>query len=343
MTVRTGVELLGPGEAVRLAEVARRFYLDGQSKQDIGRDLGITRFKVARMLEQAREHGVIKMEIAAPSLIDVQLSQQLASAYDLRRAVVLTTEGGAEVDLRRQLASVTAGLLTEIITDDDVLGLGYGRTLNEATAVLTALARCTTVQLAGALLGVHVSENSIELVRRVAAITGGPVYPLYTPQVLPDPSTACVLRQQPQVGEAYRRFDQITKAVVAVGSWEPPHSQLYESLSEAERLQFRERGVMAEICATLLDADGHEVAPEFTDRCIAISGEQLRAVDEVIAVAGGASKVNAVTAVLRGCYANSLVTDQTVARHLLAARTDSRSSSRCDSAPPIEGEPVTDR
>lgn len=320
MTVVNGLELLGPSEAVRLAEVARRFYLDGQSKQDIGRDLGITRFKVARMLEQAREHGVIKMEIATPSLLDARLSQQLAAAYDLRRAIVLTTAGGPEADLRRHLAQVTADLLTEMITDDDVLGLGYGRTLNEATALVSALAHCTTVQLAGALLGVHVSENSIELVRRVAAVTGGPVYPLYTPQVLPDASTAHVLRQQPQVAEAYRWFDQITKAVVAVGSWQPPHSQLYEALSEAERTRFRDRGVSAEICATLLDADGNEVAPEFSDRCIAISGAQLRAIDEVVAVAGGASKVNAVTAVLRGGYANSLITDQTVALHLLRAQ-----------------------
>jgi DNA-binding transcriptional regulator LsrR (DeoR family) len=315
-----GLAELGPSHAVRLAEVARRFYLQGESKQDIGQALGLTRFKVARLLEQARDLGVIKIEISAPPPIDPQRSEELAAAFELRHAVVLNVADGPDAELRRHLATVTAGLLTEIVTADDVLGVGYGRTLNEATALITRLARCTTVQLAGALLGVHVSENSIELVRRVAAVTAGPAYPLYTPQVLPDSRTAHTLRRQPQVAEAYRRFDQVTKAVVAVGSWEPPHSQLYEALTDAERTAFRRRGVVAEICATLLDAQGKEVAPEFTERCIAINGTQLRAVDEVIAVAGGPSKIKAVRAVLRGGYANSLITDSTVAVALLAER-----------------------
>jgi DNA-binding transcriptional regulator LsrR (DeoR family) len=319
---RAARSLLGPGEALRLAQIARRFYLDGQSKQDIARDLGVTRFKVARLLEDARSRGVVHIEIAAPALIDPVLSERLAAAYQLRHAIVLAVSDCPEPELRRYLAQVTADLLTEIVTDADVLGIGYGRTLNETTAALTQLARCTTVQLAGALLGVHVSENSIELVRRVAAISRGPAHPLYTPQVLPDAGTARTLRQQPQVAEVYRRFDDVTKAVVAVGSWTPPHSLLYEALSDEEREHLLAKGATAELCATLIDPEGKDVAPEFTERCIAIRGDQLKAVDEVIAVAGGSDKVAAVRAVLRGGYANSLITDYVVAHALLEHRCD---------------------
>ncbi len=307
----------GPSAALQLADIARRFYLGGQSKQDIAAELGLTRFKVARLIDQARETGVVRIEITAPQPIDPELSEELAAAYHLRHAIVLTVPDQPEADLRRQLATVAAALLSEIVTDQDVLGIGYGRTLNATTAALTQLAGCTTVQLSGALLGVQVNENSIELVRRVAAITGGPAYPLYTPQVLPDPSTAHTQRQQPQVAQAYQRFDHITKAVVAVGSWEPPHSQLYEALSNAERDRFRHLGVTAEVCATLLDAHGNQVAADFTDRCIAITGTQLQAIPDLIAVAGGTTKHNAIKAVLQGGYANSLITNHTTARHLL--------------------------
>jgi DNA-binding transcriptional regulator LsrR (DeoR family) len=64
--------------------------------------------------------------------------------------------------------------------------------------------------------------------------------------------------------------------------------------------------------------DGNTVAQDFTDRCISISGEQLRAIDEVIAVAGGRHKTAAVRAVLRSGHAKSLVTDTTLATALLA-------------------------
>jgi hypothetical protein len=132
------------------------------------------------------------------------------------------------------------------------------------------------VQLTGALLGVNTSENSVELVRRITARSGGPCYSIYAPQVLPDAKAAASLRQQPEVSEAYRRFGTVTKAVVAIGSWDPPRSQLYDSLPERQRTALRRKGVLAEVGAVLLDADGTEVATDFTERCISISGRQLR-------------------------------------------------------------------
>src|SRR5688500_12716080 len=47
----------GPAELVLTATVARRFYLEGVSKIDIAAELGMSRFKVARMLDRARETG----------------------------------------------------------------------------------------------------------------------------------------------------------------------------------------------------------------------------------------------------------------------------------------------
>jgi hypothetical protein len=70
-----------------------------------------------------------------------------------------------------------------------------------------------------------------------------------------------------QVAEAGRRWNQLTKAVVAIGSWDPSHSQLHVALSQRERDLLRSQGACAELCANLLDADGQPVATEFTDRC----------------------------------------------------------------------------
>ena len=307
----------GPQHAVQVAQVARRFYLLGHSKQDIARELGMSRFKVARLLQEARETGVVRIEIAAPALVDEELSDSLARAYGLHHALVLDVPDEPESEMRRHLARVTADLLSEIVTDDDVLGIGYGRTLSETTAALTRLARCTTVQLAGALLGVHTEETSIELVRRVARLSGGPVYPLYTPQILPDEAVAEALRAQQSVAEAYALYHRLTKAVVAVGSWNPVHSLLYEALPDDVREDLRRRGAVAEMCTTLVDLDGQDVAPELTERCISIRGQQLRETAEVIAVAGGVYKIDAITGVLRGGYAHSLITNASVARGLL--------------------------
>jgi DNA-binding transcriptional regulator LsrR (DeoR family) len=135
---------------------------------------------------------------------------------------------------------------------------------------------------------------------------------------VPDAATAAGLRQQPQVAEAFRRHGEITKAVVAVGSWKPPNSQLRDALGEAERRRLEQLGVRAEVCGTLVDAHGQALDTELSTRVLSITGEALRRIPDVIAVVGGADKAAATRAILLGGYASSLVTDRTVADHLLS-------------------------
>ncbi len=310
---------LGPAELVRAASVARRFFIDGRSKRDIADEFGVSRFKVARILDDALAAGIVRIEIRIPAGLDASLAHRLRQAFGgLRHAIVVDTPAEPEAQMRHQLARAAAALLREIVTTDDVLGIGYGRTLTLMADEIDGLAPCPVVQLTGALLGVNMSENSVELVRQISARSGGTCFSMYAPQVLPDATTAASLRQQPEVSEAYQRFGAVTKAAVAVGSWAPPLSQLYDSLPERRRAELRRQGAVAEVCAVLLDKNGSQVAADFTERCISIGSDQLLSIDEVVAVAGGAGKADAVRAVLAGGYANSLVVDGSLATALLA-------------------------
>jgi DNA-binding transcriptional regulator LsrR (DeoR family) len=318
------MEIVGPPRSrirttdlMRLAAIARDFYLDGKSKSDIAEHYGISRFKVARLLEEARAGGVIRVSVDVPFGIDPEMSWRLQSEYGLRHAIVIDSPEVPETLLRTRLARVAGNLLTEIVTEQDVLGVGYGRTLTVLAESLASLPACTVVQVTGALLGVNPAENSVELVRRIAAVSGGPAFSIYSPQVLPDAATAATLRSQPEVAEAFQRFDSITKAILPVGSWDPPHSQLHDALTLEERTELLALGACAEIGATLVDVSGEQVAPEFSERCIAISGEQLKRIDEVIIVGGGVVKAAAIRAVLVGGFANAVVTERGAAHLLL--------------------------
>ena len=44
-----------PAQLILIASVARRYYLEGKSKIEIAEELGMSRFKVARLLETARK------------------------------------------------------------------------------------------------------------------------------------------------------------------------------------------------------------------------------------------------------------------------------------------------
>jgi DNA-binding transcriptional regulator LsrR (DeoR family) len=304
-------------DLIRAAAVARRYYIDGVSKVDIAAEFGLSRFQVARVLDKARESGVVRIDIAVPGGIDAALSDALRAAYGLHQAIVVTAVGPSGDSVRAPLARAAASYLTDVVVEGDVLGCACSRTLNAVTRSLTGLPRCTVIQLTGALSGVNVEDNSVEVVRRLASLAGGPAYPIYAPMVVSDGTTAELLRQQSQVADVIGRYGGITKAVVAVGSWDPPDSLVRAAMTEADAEALRQLGVRAEVCARLLDQEGQPVANEFSERVIAITTDQLRQIPEVIAVAGGSSKANAIRAVLVGGLATSLVTDTAVARSLL--------------------------
>jgi DNA-binding transcriptional regulator LsrR (DeoR family) len=301
---------IGTAELVEAGVVARRYYLERKGKKEIAEELGISRFKVARILDRAVEHGLVNITINAPAQIDLELSDRLQKAYNLRRAVVVVAGEGP--DLRHDLGLVAANLLSEVVTADDVVGIAWGRTLDAMTASLSSIAPCTVVQITGVA-----GSDSVELIRRTAAVSGGPVYQFFVPLVLPDARTALSLHEQPDLAAATSHYASISVAVMAVGSWDPPESQLRNALSETDRKVLEQLGIVAEICAVFLDDEGRTIRSEIESRCISISAEQLRSVPELIAVAGGQNKVRAIRAVLRGGYATTLITDSVAAKGLL--------------------------
>ncbi|WP_269854881.1 sugar-binding transcriptional regulator [Streptomyces sp. RPT161] len=317
-TGRSSVRM-GPAEMVQAAAMARRFYLEGKSKIQIAEEFGVSRFKVARVLESALERDLVRIEIRVPAELDAERSDALRARYGLRHAVVVESPDGQASDAPdpENLGAVAAGLLGELVNEGDVLGLAWGRSIITMANALDRLPPCTVVQLTGVYDAGTAERGSVEAVRRAAAVSGGEAHPMYAPMVLPDAATAAALRKQTGIAAAMSYFDKVTVAVVSIGSWEPRVSTVYDALSDAERKHYADLGVAAEMSSHLFDADGRRVGPDLRERCITVDADRLRRVPEVVAIAGGMRKAQAVGAVLRSGLVTSLVTDTAAADHLL--------------------------
>jgi DNA-binding transcriptional regulator LsrR (DeoR family) len=299
--------------------VARRYYLDGRSKVEIAEEFALSRFKVARMLDDARSSGLVRIEIGHPGVVDVELSARLMEALGLTHCVVTDTPDDHPATLREHLGAAAAELLTEIVTPEDVLGLSWARSVSAMAGELRVLAPVPVVQLTGALARPGADDSSIELVREVARVGGGPAYFFYAPMAVSDPVTARALRGQPEVARAFGLIGSVTKAVAGVGAWEPEQSTLFDATSEAECAELRAAGVCAEVSGVLIDDGGEPVSAPLTERMIGITAEQMRAVPEVIGIVYGLAKARAVLAAVRGGYVDSLVTHSTLATALIDA------------------------
>ena len=309
----------GPLEVVTAGRAARLYYFEGQSKVQIADELGVTRFKIARLLEQARASGMVRITVVGAGSLDLDLSERLSDRFGLRHAVVVNTTRGDDHATRGQLGAVAADLLSEISTPDDVLGIGWARVVLSMADQLRGLQAARVVQLTGALTRPDVEPSSVDVVRTIARDANATPSVFYAPMVVNDEQTARGLYRQVQVAEALARFDTVTKAVVGVGGWDPPSSTLYDALTQTERAAMRKSGVHTDLSGVLLDSRGEAVDTPLSRRIIAINAVQLRRIPEVIGIAYGLSKVTAAHAGIRGGYLNALITHTDFARQLLDA------------------------
>lgn len=270
--------------APALSQVARLYYVRGLTKLEIGDRLGISRFKVTRLLEQARAQGVVRIEIEEPVPVDDEASQRLEQAFGLRAALVVP-DG--------QAAAAAAAWLPELIAPGEVLGVAWGRTLS-ATAELLAPRDLhpTVVQICGAVPGVDPGTSPAEVAMRFADKLSGRLVALPAP-ALTSPGARRDLMDNDAVRPAVELFDRVTTALVGVGV----------------------RGGGGHVLTHVFDEEGRFEADL---PALALSRDRLRHA-RVVAVAGGAEKARAILGALRTGLLDVLVTDAAGAREALAA------------------------
>ncbi|AQT78246.1 DNA-binding transcriptional regulator [Mycolicibacterium litorale] len=306
---------MGPDELFQRAVIARRYYLEGRTRIQIAEEFGLSRFKVARMLEEAVESGMVEIKIHNPGAIDLELSTALQRRYSLQHAYAVAADSTEPADRVEAVAKAMAELLQSILREGDVIGVDCGRTMTHIAPYLGALPHCDVVQLTG--MAGALTTNGADLARRLGEITGGISWPLYAPLVVSDARTAESLAGNPQIQETFAQHAKVTCALVSIGAWGPTTSQVYTSLTPAETKELQAAGVCGETCALLVDAGGNRV-PGLDERRMGISENALRAIPTVIAIATGPEKVAATKAVLCSGLVSSLVTDTEVAAAVLA-------------------------
>lgn len=308
-----------PLQRIQAALAARRHFVGQQTKLQIADELGVSRFKVARLIDAAIQQGIIRFVITEPEDLDPELGEKVRSKYGLKAVLALEGPDLPTSELTTPLGNLAASLLDEILVDGQQLGVAWGRTLAAMAKALTHLPKVDIIQAAGAPAGLSIFQNPVELVRRLASLSGGAAYPVFGPMWTEDATLAQRLREEPAVASVMQRYDRLDVMVVGIGSWSPAESCLCSGFPAAWREEALAAGVRADVCGTLIDRNGVEAYTQFNERAISITSNQLRKIPEVIGMGGGREKADAIAAVLRGGWIDTLVTDAGVARQLVAA------------------------
>lgn len=310
--------VLRPLQRIQATLAVRRYFIGQQTKSRVADELGISRFKVARLIDAAIDQGIVRFVIAEPDELNAELGEAVRSKFKL--SAVLVLDGPDDLStgaLTTPLGNLAASLLEEILIDGQLVGVAWGRALAAMARALSRLPKVDVIQVAGAPAGLDISQNPVELLHRIASLSSGTAYPIYGPLWTEDPAIAQGLRHEPAVAKAMAKFDSIDVLVFGIGSWDPPESCLCSGFPPAWRSEALAAGVQADICGTLIDKSGAEVRSKLDERGITITAAQIQHIPQVIGIGGGVEKTDAIAAVLRGGWVDVLVTDAGVARRLL--------------------------
>lgn len=290
-----------------LAHVARRFYVGGQTKSEIAGELGLSRFRIARLLDQAVRTGVIRFQIDEPVSVADDLARRLRDESSLRSAIVVASDDPAE------LARAAAAWLPQLLTADETVAIGWGSTLSAVVAALPAGLELggRVVQACGGVAGLAPGSGADEATTLLAARLGGIAMRLPAPALSGDRTVRDALLANPAVRPTVELFDAVTTVLTGIGSLTSPgRSALVRSgfLDPATLAGLRGSGVVGDLLLYPFDATGRFLEPGLEERTIALPLTIVRRA-RVIAIAGGRGKEQAVAAALRTGVIDLLVTD----------------------------------
>ncbi|MFO7533760.1 MAG: hypothetical protein R6W93_14985, partial [Candidatus Limnocylindrales bacterium] len=89
-----------------LVKVSRFYYEDGLNQDAITARLGLSRSKVSRLMAQARETGVVQINVVVPEDLFLDLESRLEERFGLQEALVVEAQPG---DSQRQVSRAGGG------------------------------------------------------------------------------------------------------------------------------------------------------------------------------------------------------------------------------------------
>jgi DNA-binding transcriptional regulator LsrR (DeoR family) len=296
-------------------------YIEGRTQAAVAAHLGLSRVKVTRLIALAHRIGAVKVFVEGVPTECVALEAALKHRFGLRicRVCPSATAGADTQDLMRILGTAGAELLHNHIERRPRvrIGIGHGRTL---TAVAEALPRqprpkVTFVSLLGSFTR-RATANPFDVINRLAERNGSEAYYVPAPFFADSAEDAEVLRGQKLVEAALELAAKAELLLVGIGNLRNT-PEIYEP----ERRNLARQGIVAEVLGQFLDSGGGVVECDMARRSISLRLEHFHG-KEVVAIAGGSDKTDAIAAVLRSAMLTGLVIDEPTAASVLEHSAD---------------------
>ncbi len=318
-----------------LVKVARLYYEQELTQEDIAERLRLSRQKVQRILRDARIQGVVRIAISPVMGVCSEQERALEEKFGLVEAVIVeTTAHDHPSTVARDVGVAAADYLLRVVRPGDRVVLGWGNSLLGMVNALPGGARAhvpgvSIIQGLGGIGDPNDEFHGTQLVRAAARALGGKPVLLPAPGIAGSPVARAAFYSDPNVLNVLERAGAADLMFTGIGSVHSETIRVPEfwKVMTGERIQdLKQRGAAGSINLRYFDVNGHPVESEIDACTIGLTLAELKGIRRVVGVAGGAQKVDAIRAALQGGLMAVLVTDQVTARCLLEVKASARAA-----------------
>jgi deoxyribonucleoside regulator len=316
------------GETRLMLRAAQLYYRLNLTQDQVGERLGVSRFKVGRLLDRALRESAVRIEIVHPAARLVELEDALVGGFGrfgLRGAVVVDVPvtGSASDDelLARERVAEAAAAQLAAIRPEGAISVSWGRTMLELAAHLRPGWTVATeiVQLNGATSRSTRPTRAHEIVERFGATTGAAIRLMAAPAIVGSPELRDALEQDPSVGETLAAARAADTAVFGMGVTGLDSVHVASGyLGAADLAALADAGAVGDVLGRFLALDGRIALPSLDRRTIGLPLGDLRTKALRVGLAAGAGRGPIALAALRAGCITVLVTDERTAEWVLA-------------------------
>lgn len=299
--------------------VAKLYYRSDFSQQKIAQELGVSRPSISRLLQYAKDKGYVNIQIIDPVEDMTHMEQRLKEKLHLKDVKIASSTINDEEEIKKYIAIAAAKYLDSIVKDGDIIGVGWGTTLNNMAQALIPkpLKGAQIVQLEGGVTHSEWNTYSREILEKFAANFDTVAQYLPLPVIFDTKETKELVDKDRYIKRILELGRHANIALFSVGTVRPTALFFrlgYTDIQEKEKIQ---KNSVGDICSRFFDVEGRVCNRDLDDRTVGITLPELRDKEYSIMISGGEAKVNAIRAALKGRYANVLITDQFTGKALL--------------------------
>lgn len=312
-------------EQALLLRAAWLYFIEEQTQATIADALGLSRFRVNRMLAEARASGLVRVEVTTPMASCVALERRAMETFGLRDAVVVPSPLMPD-GTHAMIGAGLARYMSAQIADPhlNIFGFGWGQTMREMLRYMRPVPRpeCRIVTLLGALPRSS-EENAIDIIGKIGRLLSAERYYMTAPIYTDTPEARYVLTGQQFYASVLDLILRTDVACFAAGDMSDASLLIRHALPKGVTADdLVAAGAVGDFLGTFIDIDGVAVDHPVNRQLVGPGLADLAAMKTLVMASGGPGKVDVVTGALRTGLVHVLVTDEATMSAVLARSGD---------------------